>query len=290
MHRLRNLPRGTPAALTNSLGMSFILIPAGRFFMGSPEAEPGRYGREGPVHEVEITRPFYLGIFPVTQAEFAAVTGRNPSFFAPTGPGRQYVAGVETDRCPVESVSWVSASEFCFRLADRREERLYRRSYRLPTEAEWEYACRAAGRLTAPFSFGRALSSWQANFNGAHPHGGAPRGPFRGRTTPVGSYPANPLGLFDMHGNVWELCQDRFDASYYGHSTLRDPPGPAAGATCVLRGGCWYSKGRACRSACRAQYLREPKQAAGQGKSSGPSYRDGTIGFRVVLAVDAPAA
>jgi formylglycine-generating enzyme required for sulfatase activity len=269
--------------------MRFVLVPAGRFFMGSPDDEAGRYDREGPVHEVEITRPFYLGICPVTQAEFAAVTHRNPSFFSPYGPGRQYVAGVDTNCCPVESVSWEDICAFCFRLTDRREERLSRRSYRLPTEAEWEYACRAAGRLTAPFSFGRRLSSRQANFNGKHPNAGAPVGPFLGRTTPVGSYPPNPLGLYDMHGNVWEVCQDRFDRSYYATSPLRDPSGPAGGETCVLRGGCWYSKGRACRSACRAQHLREPKKAVGKGKSSGPSYHDGTIGFRVVLTADAPA-
>lgn len=250
----------TQDLLTNSIGMRLARIPAGRFLMGSPETEAERQPDEGPSHLVSITRPFYMGIFPVTQQEYETVMGHNPSHF-------QQSAGGDL-RHPVESVSWYDAVEFCRRLSSRFEERDAGRVYYLPTEAEWEYACRA-GTLT-PFAFGRTLSSSQANFNGQNPYGDAPVGPFYERTTPVGAFPSNAFGLFDMHGNVWEWCADFYDASYYGHSPDVDPLGPRGGSQRVLRGGNWNSAaGKNCRAARR-------------GKDD-PSAATPYDGFRVVM-------
>src|SRR5262249_44502238 len=159
--------------------------------------------REGPQHEVEITGPFLLGVHPVTQEEYERVTGSNPSWFAATGQGASEVEKIDTKRFPVESVSWDDAVAFCERLSELPEEVAAGRSYRLPTEAEWEYACRG-GRLfqhlSAPFYFTLptfALDATLANFDGNYPYGSDKKGPYLRRPTPVGSYLANPLGLHD---------------------------------------------------------------------------------------------
>jgi formylglycine-generating enzyme required for sulfatase activity len=246
----------------NGVGMAFVRLPAGTFWMGSPANEPERGSDEGPRRKVTIRRPFYLAVHPVTQAQFLAVCGRNPAAFA---PGR---GGALTH--PVEMVAWDEAGEFCQRLGERPEERQAGRTYRLPTEAEWEYACRA-GTATA-FAFGPGLASTQANFDGGRPGGGAARGPYLQRTTPIGSYPANAWGLYDMLGNVWEWCQDWYDPDYYRKGPPADPPGPERGDRRVVRGGAWNSHGKGCRCASRYGYR--------------PEHRGNHLGFRVVLVTE----
>ena len=264
------LPR--PAAgekeFANSVGIKLRLIPAGAFVMGSPETEAGHTDEEHP-HRVRITKPFYMGICEVTQKEYRRVTGSNASWFSPTGGGKDRVAGLESDRLPVDSVSWDDAVAFCHMLSELPSERAARRVYRLPSEAEWEYACRA-GTGTV-FHFGNSLSSAQANFDCRSPYGQAERGPCLQRTAPVGGYAPNAWGLFDMHGNVWEWCQDSYAADYYRDSPVEDPRSRASGGPSelrVLRGGSWYSNGAACRAAFRN------KQA--------PDARSYYVGFRVV--------
>jgi formylglycine-generating enzyme required for sulfatase activity len=203
--------------------MKLALIPAGEFLMGSPDSDPGARGDEKPQHRVRITRPFYLSTSEVTQGEYQRVMGTNPSFFSSTGPGKDRVAGLDTARLPVEQARWHDAVDFCRRLSALPRERQAGRSYRLPTEAEWEYACRAGTRTA--FHCGTALSSAQANFNGNFPCGGAARGPFLARTAEARSYAPNAWGLYDLHGNVWEWCQDWYDRDYYRESPAEDPPG-----------------------------------------------------------------
>jgi uncharacterized protein (TIGR02996 family) len=259
--------------LTNSVGMLFSLIPAGTFRMGSPNGEADRQENEGPQHEVEITRPFYLGVYPITQEQYERLMGTNPSRFSSQGGGKARVKKQDTRAFPVESVSWDDAIDYCRKLSEWPEEKRLGRVYRLPTEAEWEYACRGGASSSTPFHFGNSLSSTQANFNGNHPYGGAAAGPNLRRTTAVGSYPANGFGLYDMHGNVWEWCADWFDANYYATSPRKDPQGPQAGEGRVLRGGSRSYYGRDCRSACRNRLA--------------PGLRVNHLGFRVALSVAA---
>jgi formylglycine-generating enzyme required for sulfatase activity len=244
--------------ITNSIGMKLVSIPAGKFVMGSPAGEGERDPTELQ-HDVTITRPFYLGVYEVTQAEYAKVAGQNPSFFGPKNGG-----GPEH---PVDQVRWGDAVSFCQKLSALPEEKKAGRVYRLPSEAEWEYACRA-GTMTA-FHLGNALSSEQANFNGKYPYGGAAKGPYVKQTRKVGSYQANAWGLHDMHGNVWEWCADYYDPDYYKNSPKEDPKGPAKGVMptgfkkatkqedffLVVRGGCWLDEARACRSAYRFRLM-----------------------------------
>jgi formylglycine-generating enzyme required for sulfatase activity len=247
--------------LTNSVGLKLVLIQAGSFAMGSPPTEPGRCAKEGPQHEVTLTTPFYLGVYPVTQEQYQKVSGRNPSrFHADAGGGPEH---------PVENVTWEDAVEFCRRLSALPAEREAGHAYRLPTEAEWEYACR--GGTTTAFCYGDTLSSTQGNFDGAFPYGDAPRGPAAQKTTRVGLYLPNLFGLHDMHGNVWEWCSDWHDSDWYRHSPRRNPQGPSTGQFRVLRGGCWRSHAATCRSAYRNGLL--------------PKGRDRYTGFRVVLEV-----
>jgi formylglycine-generating enzyme required for sulfatase activity len=255
--------RPSGEAVVNSLGMRLVPLPAGPFLMGSAEADAPP--EERPPHRVTLSRPFYLGAFPVTQREYAAVMGVNPCDLAEANRG-----GPDH---PVEYVSWDEAVEFCKRLSARPAERRAGRVYRLPTEAEWEYACRA-GTETA-FAFGPSLSSCQANFDGRCPHGGGPRGPYLDRTSPVGSYPPNAWGLYDLHGNVYEWCADWFGPTYYAHSPARDPAGPAAGEGRVLRGGSWRVSGWYCRSALRYR--------------SAPDMGLVSFGFRVAMTLREPA-
>jgi uncharacterized protein (TIGR02996 family) len=254
---------------TNSIGMRFVLIPPGTFRMGSPEGEEGRGPWEGPVHEVEISRPFYLGVYPVTQAQWRAVMGNNPSHFCATGGGKKSVKGMSTADFPVESVSWVDVAVFLDRLSALEKVQKSGRKYRLPSEAEHEYACRGGASSYQVFHFGSSLSSAQANFDGNYPYGGADEGPYLERTCKVGSYPPNAFSLFDMHGNIWQWCADWFDGDYYARSPRRDPQGPSEGPYRVYRGGSWFNNGRCCRSAYRRRDV-----PADQGRD---------LGFRVVL-------
>jgi formylglycine-generating enzyme required for sulfatase activity len=289
--------------ITNSIGMKLVRIPKGTFTMGStkeeqdeviaqeekklrrklPDTAVAYYRTEGPQHEVEITRDFYLGIHEVTQKQFKDVMGYNPSYCSSEGAGKtgvkyfylrkpaggkDKVKGMDTNDFPVENVSWEEAVELCRKLSDLPAETKADRKYRLPTEAEWEYACRGGASSYQTFHFGRSLSSKQANFGG-HTHPGAAKGDYLNRTCEVGSYYKNRFGLFDMHGNVFEWCSDWYGADYYGKSPRRDPQGPSSGSDRVVRGGGWDSTGRYCRSAYRGRY--EP--------AHGLIY----LGFRVAL-------
>ena len=237
--------------LVNSIGMRLALVPAGTFEMGSPESEERRNPDEGPLHTVEIGQPFYLGVFQVTQRQYEQVMGNNPSWFSLGGGGRDRVGARPTTDCPVEYISWNEAVAFCRRLSALPQERKARRSYRLPTEAEWEYACRGAGTVTTPFHFGEQAHAKQANFDGNYPYAGARLTAYRQAPVPVGSFRPNVLGLYDMHGNVWEWCADWYAPWYYQESPRRDPPGPKRGSERVLRGGSWIDCGHNCRSAFR---------------------------------------
>jgi formylglycine-generating enzyme required for sulfatase activity len=277
-----------PGTITNSIGMALVPIPAGEFLMGSPDSDPDAYDWEKPQHRVRITRPFYLGACPVTQAEYRAVMGESPSHFK------------EQPENPVEIVSWYDAVRFCNRLSERDDLRPFYSiageritvpdwdgaGYRLPTEAEWEYACRAG--TTTRYWFGddpAALGdyAWYSE-NSA------------GRTHPVREKRPNSWGLYDMHGHVWEWCWDLWDAEYYRQfasgSLVDDPRGPPdvlasearpekrsrkskdaaepadlQAPARVFRGGSWYYAPRHLRSASRIR----PR----------PGYRSYYLGFRV---------
>lgn len=233
-------PTASMPVFVNSLGMKVAAIPSGSFVMGSPAEEMDRSGMEDQ-HAIEITQSFYLGVFPVTQDEYRQVMGTDPSCFAQ----KEMAAPAEPlpGQLPVERVSWEDACEFCRRLSELAVEKVAGRLYRLPTEAEWEYACRAG--TTTAFAFGPSLDAGQANFTGPL-SAGAARG-----TTVVGSFPPNAWGLYDMHGNVWEWCNDWFFPDYYGQSPSSDPQGPPSGFARVLRGGGWRSRAAQCRSAAR---------------------------------------
>jgi formylglycine-generating enzyme required for sulfatase activity len=266
--------------IVNSIGMKLTRIPAGKFLMGSPAGEKERDDTEVQ-HEVTISKPYYLGVYEVTQGEYAKVMGK-VRYGARFGPGK----GGSLEH-PMENLECGHAVEFCKRLSNRPEEKKAGRRYRLPAEAEWEYACRAG--TTTPFHFGKSLSSEQANFNGNFPYGGAPKGEYLRKTAKVGSYKPNAWGLYDMHGNVAEWCSDWYDPNYYKNSPKVDPPGPAKGALPtgyssrtkpgpgqfyrVIRGGSWLDEARGCRSAYRFRAMPHDP------------YR--LIGFRVVCEVDA---
>ncbi len=256
--------------ITNSIGMRLRLIPAGTFRMGSPESEEKRLKAEGPQHEVEITKPFYMGVYEVTQAEYEKVMGKNPSWFSKNGTGSDNVKGLDTSSFPVESVSWNDAVEFCKKLSELASEKRAGRVYRLPTEAEWEYACRGGSKKYQVLAFGNSLSSKQANFDGNYPYGGAEKGTYLRRTCKVGSYQANGFGLYDMHGNVWEWCNDFYSDETYIKDKRADPVGPNKGDRRSMRGGSWGNGGDVCRSALRSL--------------SDPDYRGRLIGFRVVFS------
>jgi formylglycine-generating enzyme required for sulfatase activity len=216
--------------------MRFVWIAPGTFLMGSPPTEKDR-GNDETLHQVTLTHGFFLGVCPVTQAQWLAVMGRNPSRrnTRASGPGAN---------CPVENVSWEDCEEFCKKLS-----KLDGKVYRLPTEAEWEFACRAG--TTTPFCTGPTISTDQANYDGNWTYDGGKKGVYRKATTPVGSFPPNAWGLVDMHGNVWEWCAD-----WYGEypDGVFDPLGPAFGEERVLRGGSWVYGPRGARSACRERH------------------------------------
>ena len=217
--------------------------------MGSAETDDGARDDEKPQHQVQISRPFYMGAYEVTQLQFTGLMEINPSSFTRAGLLQGAPQELDCSSLPVDNVTWLAAIEFCRRLSNLPAEKEAGRVYRLPTEAEWEYACRAG--TTSIFYFGNSLSSSQANFNGVQPFGSAEQGPFLNRTAPVGSYKPNAFGLYDMHGNLHEWCMDRFDRDYYRDSPNLDPQGSPTGTYRVIRGGDWYSDGRDCRSAFR---------------------------------------
>jgi formylglycine-generating enzyme required for sulfatase activity len=243
-------------------------IPAGRFLMGSPPTELGRFGWEGPQTYVTFTSSFKMGKYEITQAEYKALMTNNPSYFS----------GV-TNR-PVEQVSWSNAMAYCRLLTESQRQAGClpgNLTYRLPTEAEWEYACRAG--TTNAFHYGPDLRSGMANFDGFYEYDSLlgevynPNGVHWWKTVPVGSYAPNAWGLYDLHGSVWEWCLDWWSPGLAGGS-VTNPPGPATGTDRVMRGGCWYNDGRFCRSAYR---LGNP-----------PATSDNAIGFRVVLVPTQP--
>lgn len=236
--------------MTNSIGMVFVLIPPGIFWMGSEENSRFPHGEESPRHLVTITRPFYLGQHQVTQHQYEAVLGTNPSHFRRDHPRCRRL---ETSAFPVETVSYTDIELFCQQLAELPAEQKAGRRYRLPTEAEWEYSARAGSSTW--FHVGDTLTPDQANFSASYAladeDGLSSGGGVLGRTTPVGSYAPNLFGLHDMHGNVWEWCSDWYSSGYYARSPGEDPAGPKRGERRVLRGGGWSTSSDLCRSALR---------------------------------------
>ncbi|XZE50935.1 formylglycine-generating enzyme family protein [Planctomycetaceae bacterium SH248] len=212
--------------MTNSIGMEFVEIPSGKFLMGAIPGDELANENENPQHEVTISKAFYFGRFEVTQRQYADVIGDNPSYFSAAGRGANDVSGWVTDNFPVEMVNWFEATQYCEKLSNLPEEKAAGRTYRLPTEAEWEYACRA-GTVTR-FAFGAMADPKLVNFKG-----------YVGRTQPVGSYPPNAWGLHDIQGNVLEWCSDWHTDDYYSVSPAVDPPGPEISPddVRVLRGG-----------------------------------------------------
>jgi formylglycine-generating enzyme required for sulfatase activity len=239
-------------------------IPAGSFLMGSPASEEGS-DAEVPQHEVRLKR-FFLARTPITQAQWREVAGWEPMKghkpwlrkLDPDPVSNLYEANrFLGDQRPVVNVNWFEATEFCFRLSQRSGKK-----YTLPSESQWEYACRAG--TTTPFHYGETLSAEQANYDSTVTYGRGRQGKSRGQTTVVGSFAANPWGLHDMHGNVWEWCADHWHRSYSGApldgapwldstETERawDDWERGDGPSCVVRGGSWHNHPRYCRSAAR---------------------------------------
>jgi formylglycine-generating enzyme required for sulfatase activity len=275
-----------PEFITTGVGqIKLKRIPAGTFMMGSdatdPDAEDDEFvdkaaGRKEK-HRVRITRAFYLGAYEVTQAQYKAVMGNNPSYFSATGEGKDKVAGQSTDQHPVETVSWLDAVQFCNKLNAREGFAAFyeidgdkvsvpdwnRPGYRLPTEAEWEYACRA--NTSTRYSFGDDAASlgefgWFDGNSGDKSHA-------------VGEKRPNGFGLYDMHGNVWEWCWDGYDDAYYKSSPEDDPRGGEGASIRVGRGGGWNDDPRYVRSANRYWFV--------------PGGRDSLLGFRVALVQSA---
>jgi sulfatase modifying factor 1 len=228
----------------------FRWAPPGSFMMGSPETEQGRDNDE-IFRQVTLSQGFWILETEVTQSMWKSIMGNNPSSFK----------GADL---PVESVSWSDSQGFVAALNDLGLAPAGAR-FALPTEAQWEYACRAG--TTSPFSWGDSLNGDQANCNGEAPYGTDVKGKYLGKTAPFGSYAANPWGIFDMHGNLWEWCEDWMGPYPSGDAT--DPSGPASGAYRVIRGGCWNDAALRCRSAFR--------------NDAGVDGRSDVVGFRIVL-------
>ncbi|MGB3519287.1 MAG: SUMF1/EgtB/PvdO family nonheme iron enzyme [Elainellaceae cyanobacterium] len=241
----------TAGLLQQEVLLDMVYIPSGRFLMGAPDDESEAFKNEKPQHLVSISE-FWMGKFPITQAQYKAIMGNNPSHF------------MGNDR-PAEQVSWHDAVKFCKRLSAKTG-----KPYRLPSEAEWEYACRAG--TTTPFHFGQTLTDQLANYDAREIYNNSPIGQSRWETIKVGSFPANAFGLYDMHGNVWEWCADHYQYTYDGLPTdgsvyiTKD-----SSRSRVLRGGSWVNAPRNCRSAVRNSYV--------------PAYRSNNYGFRVVCHI-----
>ncbi|MFN6468506.1 MAG: SUMF1/EgtB/PvdO family nonheme iron enzyme [Nostoc sp. SerVER01] len=234
--------------LGNGVTLEMVQIPGGTFTMGSPEGEKDRDSDESPQHQVKVPG-FFMGKYEVTQAQYQAIMGTNPSNF-------------KGEKRPVEKVSWDDAVEFCQKLSQKTG-----RTYRLPSEAEWEYACRTG--TTTPFYFGETITTDLVNYNANFPYGSAPTGEYRRQTTDVGKFPPNSFGLYDMSGNVYEWCQDIYNTNYqgapiYGSAWLSGEDNNIK----LLRGGSWYDLAKYCRSSNRLRLTR--------------AYRIYYVGFRVV--------
>jgi len=241
--------------------------------MGSPSTQAQRASWEGPQTTVTISHCFKMAKTEVTQGQYKSVMVTLPAYSASYSNDPSYFSGYSTR--PVEEVSWTDAMTFCQQLTSLERKAGYlptNWSYRLPTEAEWEYACRA-GTNTA-FAYGPAMYSGMANFDGSYEYDSAigeiknTNGVHLWRTTAVASYMPNAFGLYDMHGNVWEWCLDYWQFNLPG-GTIVNPRGPSTGTTRATRGGCWYNSAKSCRSAYRLP--------------SDPGYMSNDIGFRVVL-------
>jgi formylglycine-generating enzyme required for sulfatase activity len=260
LQRRRQTARYFRQEIAPDLGIDMVYIPAGNFLMGSPEDEEGRSSYESPQHPVSVAA-FCMGKYPITQAQWRVVA-RLPQVNRALELEPSHFKG---DDLPVEEVSWLDAEEFCLRLSAHTQ-----REYRLPSEAEWEYAARAG--TTTPFHFGETIDPQLANYDGTHIYGRGQKGQYRGETKPVGSFKvANNFGLFDMHGNVWEWCQDCW------HSDYQDAPRDVSvwldtesskNSFRVLRGGSWVDSPEYCRSAIRDYHVHD--------------VRVNHLGFRVV--------
>jgi formylglycine-generating enzyme required for sulfatase activity len=233
-------------SLNETIALDLVSIPGGTFMMGDDRHHPD----EQPVHQVHVGS-FLMGKYPITQAQYRSIMGANVG----SGSGADY---------PIERVSWDEAIEFCSKLSQQTGD-----LYTLPSEAQWEYACRA-GTQTA-FHFGATITTEIVNYNGDYPYAGAPKGENRERTTPVGSFPANQFGLYDLHGNVWEWCLDEYRSSYQNaplDGSVWITNNPQNDLKRVMRGGAWDYVARGCRSAVRG--------------SLAPSSRIAGCGFRIV--------
>ena len=264
---LNKLPEPSPNSPSNQsfiqdlgfgVGLEMVYIPGGTFLMGAPQTEEGSENSERPQHYVNV-KPFYMGKYTITQEQWEKVVYSCPPVARELNSRPAYFPG---DKLPVEQVSWKDAVEFCARLEKKTGQK-----YRLPGEAEWEYACRAGS--AKPFAFGDTITTDVVNYNGNYTYGNAPKGEFRGRTTPVEAFKPNAFGLCDMHGNVWEWCADAWHSNYDGapndgsawmSETNQDAK--------VLRGDSWYFNPPYCRSANRFNLNRV--------------LRSFSIGFRVV--------
>jgi formylglycine-generating enzyme required for sulfatase activity len=245
------LPLEKTIDLGSEVNMVLVFIPAGEFDMGSPPTELKR-GKDEGRHHIKLTKPFYMGKFEVTQLQYRVIMNENPSKFG-------------GDNLPVENVDWYQTSRFIKKLSDKTGLKL-----RLPTEAEWEYTCRAG--TTTAFNTGTTLDSDFANYDAREPYADGLIGKYLGRTTDVGSYQPNAFGLYDMHGNVWEWCSDFYAENYYKLTASIDPKGPVSAKRHVIRGGAWDAPAYKCRSADR--------------NCRKPTTNETYIGFRVVLDIE----
>jgi formylglycine-generating enzyme required for sulfatase activity len=250
--------QGYRERLADGVELTMVQIPAGSFLMGSPSEESERNVKEGPQHQVQL-QGFFMGQTPITQAQWQVVAGWQKLQRELSSEPARFKGLLR----PVECVLWEDAIEFCQRLSQR-----FGRTYTLPSEAQWEYACRAG--TTTPFHFGATLTPDLANYDGNYTYGEGPKGVYRQETTAVASFPANPWGLYDMHGNVWEWCLDQWHGNYQGA-----PPDGSAWLDSdankdkerLLRGGSWGNYPWNCHSAYR--------------NSNHPGIRFDAFGFRV---------
>ena len=259
----------------DGLTLTMLRIPAGRFVMGSPQAEPERQSSEGPQQEVTLGE-YLMAQTPITQAQWREVAswqeGKGERWGRELKPAPSSFADAQgSDHRPVETVNWHEAMEFCHRLSQRTG-----RLYTLPSEAQWEYACRAG--TTTPFAFGATLTDQLANYRASSTYGDGPKGEYRKQTTPVGMFPANAWGLHDMHGNVREWCLDHWHESCEGAPTdgsAWQDPNASGEEPRLLRGGSWVLIPGDCRSACRSPSL--------------PDLASYGIGLRVVCLPQGPS-
>jgi sulfatase modifying factor 1 len=252
-----------PPVAKSQLPENFVLIRGGTFTMGSPESDAGRFDNETQ-HEVKLS-DFVMCRYVVTVGEYLDYARQK---------NLSYDAKAEDARLPVVNVSWENAVAYGEWLTKTRGDG----TFRLPTEAEWEYACRAGTKT--PFNTGENLTTDQANYDGNYPYGKNPKGEYREKTVPVDSFQPNGYGLYNMHGNVWEWCHDWYGSEYYNEcltkGVVENPQGPSSGSSRVLRGGSWYDSAQRCRSAYRNYDY--------------PGNRYSDVGFRLVFVPQFSAA